>query len=290
MAGYVLRRLLTFRSLKKIAIERMTEPLHLNLASVFVSIFGNYRSKVAFDLIIRPQYAFSILRAADQAREYGISKLTIIEFGVASGAGLLNMCRIAERTRKATGIEFRIVGFDIGIGMPPAADYRDHPEQWQEGDYPMEVEKLRRALPSNAELIIGDVANTVPDFLKTVSAEQPVGLVVVDVDYYSSAKSTLLIFGSAAENYLPATLVYLDDIDHICSNPWAGELLAISEFNSEHHLRKIAPFALLRSLRVFKNPQWIDHIYIAHIHDHVVRNLGKRRRALRSIPNEYLRQ
>jgi hypothetical protein len=49
-------------------------------------------------LIIRPHYAYSILRAADQALEYGISKLTIIEFGVASGAGLLNMCRLAERT------------------------------------------------------------------------------------------------------------------------------------------------------------------------------------------------
>lgn len=288
MTRYVLRRLLTGRSIRKIAIERMTEPLHLNLASLFVGIFGNYRSKVAFDLIIRPQYAFSILRAADQAREYGISKLTIIEFGVASGAGLLNMCHIAERTRRATGIEFRVVGFDIGVGMPPAADYRDHPEQWQEGDYPMEFEKLRRALPSYAELIIGDVENTVPKFLETISAEQPIGFVVVDVDYYSSAKSALQIFRSVAEKYLPATLVYLDDIDHICSNQWAGELLAISEFNSECHLRKIGPFALLRSLRVFKNPQWIDHVYIAHIHDHIIRNRGKRRASVHSIPNEYL--
>jgi hypothetical protein len=100
MAGYVLRRLLTCSRLKKIGIERLTEPIHLNIASLFVGMFDSYRAKVAFDLIIRPHYAYSILRAADQALEYGISKLTIIEFGVASGAGLLNMCRLAERTSR----------------------------------------------------------------------------------------------------------------------------------------------------------------------------------------------
>jgi hypothetical protein len=288
MAAYVLRRLLMPGRLRKIAVERLTEPFHLNLASAFVGMFGSYRSKVAFDLIVRPQYAFPILRAADEAREHGISKLTIIEFGVASGTGLLNMCRIAERTSKATGVEFRVVGFDTGAGMPAPADYRDHPEQWQEGDYPMDVARLRQALPSFAELIIGDVANTLPQFLETVSAEQPIGFVAVDVDYYSSAKATLRIFRAAPKKYLPAVLVYLDDIHEIYSNPWAGELLAVSEFNTESQLRKIAPFMLLRSERVFKNPRWIDHIYIAHIHDHAARSAGRNRPAFQ-IRNEYLR-
>jgi hypothetical protein len=287
MAGYVLSRLLTGSRFRKLTVERLTEPLHLNLASLFVALFGSYRARVAFDLIIRPQYAFPILRAADQAREYGISKLTIVEFGVASGAGLLNMCRIAERTSRATGVEFRVTGFDTGVGMPPPADYRDHPEQWQQGDFPMDIDKLRRALPAYAELFIGDVADTIPQFLGTVSADQPIGFVVIDVDYYSSARSALEIFRWEPDKYLPAALVYLDDIDHICSNQWAGELLAVSEFNSESPLRKIAPYTLLRSLRTFKNPQWIDHIYIAHIHDHAIRRYGKRRAAL-SIPNEYL--
>ena len=83
MAGYVLRRLLIGSRLRKAAVERLTEPLHLNIVSCFVALIGNYRSRVAFDTVIRPQYAFSILRAADQATEYGISKLTIVEFGVA---------------------------------------------------------------------------------------------------------------------------------------------------------------------------------------------------------------
>src|SRR5205807_8431354 len=54
-----------------------------------------------------------------------------------SGPGLFNMCSIAERTRKATGIEFGVVGFDSGKGLPPAIDYRDLPEEFQEGDFPM---------------------------------------------------------------------------------------------------------------------------------------------------------
>lgn len=57
------------------------------------------------------------------------------------------------------------------------------------------------------------------------------------------------IFRSAPDKYLPATLVYLDDINHICPNQWVGKRLAVSEFNSETLLRKIAPYTLLRSLK-----------------------------------------
>jgi hypothetical protein len=37
--------------------ERLTEPLHLNIASAFVAAFGSYRTKVDFDLIRRRHYA-----------------------------------------------------------------------------------------------------------------------------------------------------------------------------------------------------------------------------------------
>jgi hypothetical protein len=62
---------LTGSRFRKITVERLTEPLHLNIASLFITLFGSYRARVGFDLIIRPQYAFPILRAAGQAREYG---------------------------------------------------------------------------------------------------------------------------------------------------------------------------------------------------------------------------
>jgi hypothetical protein len=284
-----LRRLLQKEKLTSVFVERLTEPLHLNVLAMFVAAFGRYRTKVAFDLVVRQQYAFPILYAADVARRYGYKRLTLVELGVANGAGLLNMCRIAERTSKATGIEFRIVGFDSGKGMPPALDYRDLPEHFQQGDFPMtDLAGLERALPANTDLVIGDVAETAAAFIREMAADAPLGFVAVDVDYYSAAKAALTILTGPAENYLPIVPVYLDDIGVLGSNPWTGELLAISEFNAENPMRKIAPFTLLRSRRIFKNPQWIDRMFAAHIHDHSYRSPTHRRATQRVLGNEYL--
>src|SRR4030081_2905725 len=62
--NYVLRRLMMPGKLRKLFVERLTEPIHLNLLSLFVALFGSYRAKVDFDLIVRQQYAFPILFAA----------------------------------------------------------------------------------------------------------------------------------------------------------------------------------------------------------------------------------
>jgi len=287
---YILRRLFkNGRLFNKVFVERLTEPLHLNILSVFVALFGSYRAKVAFDLVVRQQYAFPILFAADEARRHGYKKVTIVELGVASGAGLLTMCRLAERTTKATGIEFRIVGFDGGKGMPPAIDYRDHPEMFQEGDYPMiDFAGLKRALPANAELIIGDVGETAPAFAKTLTADAPLGFVAMDVDYYSAAKAALPILNGAPDAYLPVLPVYLDDIAEFGANPWTGEDLAVNEFNAENDMRKIAPFNFLRARRIFKNPQWIGQMFAAHIHDHPRRSTANRRAKQLVLGNEYL--
>jgi len=286
---YMLKRLFQKEKLEKVFVERVTEPLHLNILSVFVALFGSYRMKVAFDLVVRQQYAFPILYAADAARRYGYKKVTLVELGVASGAGLLTMCRIAERTTKATGIEFRIVGFDSGKGMPAAIDYRDLPEHFQQGDFPMiDFAGLKASLPSNAELIIGDVAQTAPLFAASLSSDAPLGFVAVDVDYYSAAKAALAVLSGAAKNYLPLVPVYLDDIGMDGNSPWSGELLAVNEFNQESASRKIAPFTLLRSRRIFKNTQWIDRMFAAHIHDHPFRSPDHKRTRQWVIANEYL--
>jgi len=288
--AYVLKRLRQPGKWQKILVERLAEPLHLNLLSVFVALFGSYRAKVAWDLVVRQQYAFPVLYAADAAKKYGYREITVVELGVAGGAGLLNLCRIAERTTAATGISIRVVGFDTGRGMPPAIDYRDLPEHFQQGDFPMDVAKLRAALPPFAELIIGDTRETVPAFAARLTAEAPLGFVAVDVDYYSSARTSLeILTGGNASAYLPLVPVYLDDIGVDGSNPWTGELLAVNEFNAEQAHRKIAPFTLLRSRRIFQRTQWIDRMFGAHIHDHPHRSPAARRSAKRVLGNEYLR-
>jgi len=285
--AYVLKRLSLKGRRNRVWTERFTEPLHLNLISAFVALFGTFRAKVAHDLIIRQQFAFPILHAAEKARTAGLKRLTLAEFGVANGAGLLNMCAIATAVTKATGIQFDVVGFDTGKGMPPAIDFRDHPEMFQESDYPMDVPRLTRALPPFAKLMIGDVADTIPEFLSNLSPAAPLAFASLDVDYYSSAKRALEVFKGHAQLYTPAVLLYLDDTVIESANPWCGELLAVNEFNAENELRKIAPFPMLRARRLFKNARWLEQIYLVHIFDHKAR-APRLMRTRQVIQNEYI--
>ena len=108
--SYALRRALSDKKYKKIFVERLTEPLHLNLISAGVALFGSYRAKVAFDLMVRQQYAFPVLFAADEAKKLGLKRIQVLEFGVATGAGLLNLCDCAARTEAETGIAIEVVG------------------------------------------------------------------------------------------------------------------------------------------------------------------------------------
>jgi len=272
---YMLRKMMQKEKLAKIFYERLTEPFHLNLLSVFVALFGSFEQKVEFDLIVRQQFAFCLNEAAVWARRIGLKSVTAIEFGTGSGMGLLNMCGIAKRVTMSTGVSFEIVGFDLGSGLPQPRDYRDHPEIFGTGSYPLlNKEKLLTILPDNARLILGDVAVTVPEFAKIISNQSPVGFVSVDVDYYSSARECLRVFEGDADKYLPFTLVYLDDaVDFINYSPWTGELLAVEEFNARNEYRKISPYAGLRGRRIFKRVNWIDKVFIMHALDHQWRSI-----------------
>jgi hypothetical protein len=286
---YLVKRLRQPGRMRRLLLERGSEPLHMNLIALPVAFFGSYRTKVDFDLASRRQYAWPLLFAADQAKRLGINTVSVSEFGVAAGGGLLNMCELAERTTKATGIGFRVYGFDTGTGMPPPIDYRDQPDRFQRGDFPMgDPEELRRALPSFAELILGDIESTVEEFLKRDLSAAPLAFVSIDVDYYSSAKKVLRVFRGAATSYLPTVAVYLDDVGFDDTNPWNGELLAVAEFNEESERRKIAPFSFLRARRLFKNAMWIDRMFAAHIFDHPSKVPGAAATAQRVISNEYL--
>ena len=162
--------------------------------------------------MVRQQYAFPILYAADAAKQCGYKAVTIIEFGVAGGAGLLNMCRIADARAQpqASSLVF-------SVSIPEKACRRPSTiaifqKSFQAGDFPMDVERLKRALPDFAELVIGDIVDTVPEFLDSLSGETPIAFVAVDVDYYSSAKKALRVLTGRPESYLPIVPVYLDDI------------------------------------------------------------------------------
>jgi hypothetical protein len=273
---------------QRIFYERLTEPLHLNLLALPVALFGGFRSRVAFDLVIRQQHAYAILASADLARELGIGEVTLVEFGVAAGAGILNICEIASRVTRETGVKFRVFGLDTGKGMPPPQSYRDHPEIYQQGDFPMDPEALRRALPSNATLVIGELRDTVGPLLRDVSPAAPIGFVSIDVDYHSSTRDALAVFDGAPTQYLPRVQVYLDDLEHPSHNSWCGERRAVLEFNERHELRKIEQHAFLKSYRIFRNARWIDHMFTLHALDHPSRATLVQERRPTVLTNPYL--
>jgi len=287
MASLLWSRLRGRGAFERVFRERLSEPLHLNAISLFVATLGPYRAKVYFDLAFRQYTAFCLLNAADRARQLGLKRISALEFGVASGAGLLNICKNAEAITKATGVEFDIIGFDTGAGLPPPRSYRDHPELYQAGDYRMDFEALQATLPSNARLVLGDVAETVPQFLKT-GAASPIGYVSLDVDYYWSSVEALAIFTGPPEQYLPMVSLYLDDSQGDYHNPSCGEMLACTEFNAREPLRAIHPFTALREKRLFKNASWISKIYSVHIFDHALRTQGEERAEPKQIENAYL--
>jgi hypothetical protein len=170
MRSYLLSKLKERRIWTRIWRERLVEPLHLNVVSIFVAVFGHFRLKVDYDLILRPNHAWGLLNIADKAISQGIKKLTCKEFGVANGAGLINMAKVARLVTKETGVDFSIVGFDTGYGLPSPREYRDHPEHYHEGDYPLQdKDQLSSILPSNTHIYFGDIADTVPTFLSKVS-------------------------------------------------------------------------------------------------------------------------
>ena len=284
-----LKKFLSPHIWRRIFKERLTEPLHVNLAAIPVALFGTFRAKVAFDLVLRPHNAWGILKAADIAKERGIKEIYALEFGVATGAGLMNMAKIAEKVTEITGVKIRVVGFDTGKGMPPPRDYRDHPDLYFTGDFAMDVDRLKAILPPHAELRIGEVGVTVPEFIKSLTPEIPIGYAVIDVDYYYSSVEAMQVFEGPPECYLPMTVLYLDDI-MLDEHTWAaGELLAVAEYNQRHapH-RHVARPEFLPFDRLFHHAHWIPHMFYLHVLDHPNRAVSKKLEAPRQLDNPYL--
>jgi hypothetical protein len=222
-----------------------------------------------------------MLRAADIAKYFGKKCVTVIEFGVASGAGLINMISLASAIEKETGVELRIVGFDTGQGLPTVEGYKDHPELWNSGDFAMEDrDDLLRKLDGRAEIIWGNIADTIGPFTDTIDPASPLGFISIDVDIYSATKSALKCLSSRPETYNPAISMYFDDVSFFFANDWAGELLAINEFNHAYELRKIGRDRSLPGHRHAKAATWYSAMYVCHILDHEARQKPRERQEL----------
>lgn len=223
--------------------------------------------KVDWDVYARPHFAFGMYRAACEAVALGIKRISVIEFGVAGGNGLLAIEEIANDISQHLDIEIDIYGFDTGEGMPAPKDYRDLSHIWREGFYKMDVPALRRRL-LNSTLILGNVSETVQEFANRDIS--PVGFIAFDLDYYSSTTSALALLRLADKHFLPRTYCYFDDIvggewDNHCED--IGVLCAIKEFNLIDKTNKLFPIFAL-NLKRFFSAQWNIKMYINHRFDH----------------------
>ena len=121
-----------------------------------------------------------------------------------------------------------------------------------------------------AEVVLGDIADTVDAFIDSLTPSSPLGFASIDVDIYSGARSALRSLLGPSEKLLPAVSLYFDDVGFFFANEWCGELAAIREFNDDNELRKIGPD---RSF-IARTPSapWHAHMYVCHALDHPARS------------------
>jgi len=211
----------------------------------------------------RPHYLAGVLAAADQALRENVKEISVFEFGVAGGNGLVALQTYADAVERETEVKIRVFGFDTGVGLPePSKDYRDHPDQWRVGDYEMDVPTLKRRLTRRTELRLGNIRETVPRFVSETNP--PMGFIACDVDLYSSTTEVLRLLSLPGKRMLRRVFMYFDDIDGVVNHRFAGELLAIQEFNDANRLVKIDAWRGVERERVFIDRPWLKKMFIAH--------------------------
>lgn len=228
---------------------------------------GSVALRTRYGAWSRPQYAYGVFHAARQAKLLGLESISVIEFGVAEGEGLLALENIAREVAQHFAIRVSVFGFDSGEGMPDAFDYRDLPYVWAKGFYKMDRTRLRERLTPSTQLVLGNVSETVQ---RLTCVADPIGFVAFDLDYYTSTTRAMTAFDLPHHTRLPRVYCYFDDIlypEFACHNPWTGELCAIREFNEQRSDMKLCPLHLLRWMRAHPEP-WNDQIYVLHDFHH----------------------
>ena len=243
----------------------MEPPFRLLVRAAMHYLPVSVQTRAFWQVSRRPAYLIGILAAAEQARRQGVEAISVVEFGVAGGNGLVAMQEEAEAVEHATGVSIKVFGFDNGPdGLPDfIGDYRDHPDLWKPGDYAMDVPALTARLAPRTTLVLGNVRDTAPTFYRQYTPP-PVGFVSFDLDLYSSTRDALQILGASDARLLWHVPVYFDDIGFIANHGRAGELLALQEFNEGHGDVFIDRWYGLTSDRPFPERAFLERMYVCH--------------------------
>lgn len=175
-------------------------------------------------------YARAVWAAAYEAKGLGLKEISVIEFGVAGGNGLVALEFHAREIGRIFGIKIQVYGFDTGEGLPEwESDYRNESYKFKEDMYKMDYSRLMEVL-DEVKLILGDIRSTSQQFWEMNPA--PIGAAMVDVDLYTSTVPILHMLETDHKNVLPRIFMYFDDIFR--GYEGVGENLAIKEFNERN--------------------------------------------------------
>ena len=237
-------------------------------------------TKAKWELTTRPAYLLGVLEGARQAQREKITRITVIEFGVAGGTGLLELERISKLVEKETGVNIEVVGFDMGPdGLPElCGDHKDHPDKWQAGDYPMDFQALLPKIDkSRTKIVLGNVKNTVSSLYGYCNSMSHVGFVAFDLDLYSSTVDAMEIFHRNTLLHVP---LYFDDIEYLISYKEAGELKAIEDFNKRYvNDYFIDKWYGVKEGRPFPERGFLDKMYVFHDCSRISKTTIKRSKA-----------
>jgi hypothetical protein len=226
--------------------------------------FIPYPLRLAIDAVERPHYGYCVFCAAKLASQLGFNRISVIEFGVAGGNGLVNLEYHAAEAKRHLDIDVEVYGFDSGVGLPKPIDYRDQPYHWQGGQFKMDQAKLCERLRF-AKVIIGNIAETLSTFLDSHNPAR-IGAICIDLDYYSSTADAFRLFEKGRAAMMPRVYMYFDDViggEGELHSSFTGERLAISEFNKTHQSQKISEAFHLRGEQDYRG-FWRENIFIYH--------------------------
>jgi hypothetical protein len=248
--------------LKRLAME---PPFRLFVRALLKRLPVSTATRALWDISDRPPYLAGVHYAARRALRERVGEIAVLEFGVAGGNGLLILEREAAAVEEELGVKIQVYGFDNGpAGLPSfIGDHRDHPDKWQPGDFPMDEALLRSRLGPRSTLVLGNVAETMPRFFDDPGVP-PVGFIAFDLDLYSSTSHALRILSLPGRRTLDHVPLYFDDTEHSISHRFAGELLAIDEFNETSSHIKIDRWRGLDGDRPFPEASYLRKMYMAH--------------------------
>ena len=238
------------------------------LSLLFKRIFG-YEKPLRVALLgylslkfksFKPHYESILYEACLESKKLGIKNVSVLELGVAGGAGILALEKYKKRIEKVLDMSIEVYGFDTGEGLPKIEMNEDLPFLWKEGLYNIDKTALENKIKS--KIFYGDVKNTIDDFIKI--NKNKVCCIFFDLDLYTSTINFLNQIPKIEEHLLPRVLCYFDDVyvfeNYI--NQFNGVFKAIDEFNAN-----LSDFKLGYSVDHFKDfkfPLAKTSIYTLH--------------------------